>query len=229
MSMSKIVNISCPACKKEGEFEIWESVNVTLQPELRNKIMNRELFTYVCPHCKQNIVVAYSCLYHDMEKKFMVYLINKDEEKDKLLNVEDEQMQKILKEYRVRIVPGVSTLVEKVGIFESGLDDQTVELCKAFLYNQFTESKPSNPLLAIYFGGMNEEQNGLEFYFISEKEDPCMTVFPRNMYEEMLNDLKKSKFYNPSEMEVNSQWAKTALFGGVFSKNNPESKETENK
>lgn len=220
MSMSKIVNIKCPACKKEGKFEIWESVNVTLQPELRNKILNRELFTYVCPHCKQTIVIAYSCLYHDMEKKFMVYLINKEEEKENLFKQDDEQLKKILEDYRVRIVPGVSTLVEKIGVFESDLDDGAIELCKAFLYNQFTELKPNNPLLAIYFAGLNKEQNGLEFYFISENEDPCMTILPNNIYEGMLSDLKNSEFYTPKEPEINSQWAKKALLGGVFSKNN---------
>lgn len=220
MSMSKIVNIQCPACKKDGEFEVWESVNVTLQPELRNRLLTHDLFTYVCPHCKQQLVVAYSCLYHDMDRKFMVYLINKKDEKENLLKFEDEKMKKILEEYRVRIVPGVSTLVEKIGIFEAELDDQAIELCKAFLHTQFTEAKPNNPLLAIYFGGINEEKNGLEFYFISEKEDPCLTVFPRDLYDGVVDDLKKSKFYNPHELEVDTEWAKKALLGQVFSSNN---------
>ena len=34
----------------------------------------------------------------------------------------------------------------------------------------------------------------------------------------MLNDLRKTKFYTPDALEIDSQWAKKALFGGVFSK-----------
>jgi len=226
MSISKMAKIKCPACRKEGKFEVWESVNVTLQPELRNRILNRNLFTYVCPHCKHTIFVSYSCLYHDMERKFMVYLINKDEDKEQILkNQNDEQMKNLLENYKVRIVPGISALVEKIGVFEYGLDDHAVELCKAYLYTQYTDLKPNNPLLAIYFAGLNEEQNGLEFYFVSEKEDPSMTIFPRNLYEGILNDVRDSEFYNPKALEIDSNWSKKALLGGVFTKNkNGESK-----
>ena len=43
--------ISCPKCQTEGEFEYWSSVNVDLDPELKKKIFNEEIFIWTCPKC----------------------------------------------------------------------------------------------------------------------------------------------------------------------------------
>ncbi|MBO4721349.1 MAG: hypothetical protein IKX31_07285 [Muribaculaceae bacterium] len=36
--------IICPKCGEQGTFQLWETVNVDLDPELRKKIFNEELF-----------------------------------------------------------------------------------------------------------------------------------------------------------------------------------------
>ena len=44
-------SITCPKCHKEGEFEYWSSINVDLDPELKEKIFNEEIFVWTCPEC----------------------------------------------------------------------------------------------------------------------------------------------------------------------------------
>ena len=44
MSSLKITNLTCPGCNAEGEFKYYASVNVTLDPDLRDKIMDGSLF-----------------------------------------------------------------------------------------------------------------------------------------------------------------------------------------
>ena len=72
MSSFRNIKITCPVCKKEGIYTVWDSVNVDLDPELKPKVMDGSLFTWVCPNCKKSFNVPYSFLYHDMTHNFMV-------------------------------------------------------------------------------------------------------------------------------------------------------------
>ena len=73
MSSFRNIKITCPACNTEGSYTVWDSVNVDLNPELKSKVMNGSLFTWICPNCKQSFNAPYSFLYHDMTHNFMVY------------------------------------------------------------------------------------------------------------------------------------------------------------
>jgi hypothetical protein len=73
MSSFRNIKITCPACNTEGSYTVWDSVNVTLDPELKSKVMDGSLFTWVCPNCKKSFKAPYSFLYHDMTHDFMVY------------------------------------------------------------------------------------------------------------------------------------------------------------
>ena len=73
MSSFRNIKITCPACNTEGSYTVWDSVNVDLDPELKSKVMDSSLFTWVCPNCKKSFNAPYSFLYHDMTHNFMVY------------------------------------------------------------------------------------------------------------------------------------------------------------
>ena len=73
MSSFRNITITCPDCNTEGEYTVWDSVNVDLDPELKSKVMDGSLFTWVCPKCKKSFNAPYSFLYHDMAHNFMVY------------------------------------------------------------------------------------------------------------------------------------------------------------
>ena len=73
MSSFRNIKITCPDCNTEGEYTVWDSVNVDLDPELKSKVMDGSLFTWVCPKCKKSFNAPYSFLYHDMAHNFMVY------------------------------------------------------------------------------------------------------------------------------------------------------------
>lgn len=72
MSSFRTIKITCPDCNTEGSYTVWDSVNVDLDPELKSKVMDGSLFTWVCPNCKKSYNAPYSFLYHDMTHNFMV-------------------------------------------------------------------------------------------------------------------------------------------------------------
>lgn len=78
MSKQKNIEIQCPYCGEEALFQIWESVNVSINPELKKKILSKEIFDFTCPACKGITMVQYGPLYHDMDKGLMfMYSDNK--------------------------------------------------------------------------------------------------------------------------------------------------------
>ena len=73
--MSKVhkEKIECIHCKAKGMFDIWDSMNVDLDPELREKVFNDEVFLYTCPKCDHQTVVPYGTLYHDVKHRFLLF------------------------------------------------------------------------------------------------------------------------------------------------------------
>ncbi len=73
--MSRIVpfNFRCPSCGKEEKKEIYQSVNVTANPELKDKVLKRTINAISCPACGKNYTIDEPLLYHDMDKKVMIY------------------------------------------------------------------------------------------------------------------------------------------------------------
>jgi len=64
--------LKCPDCGRNEEVELFESINVTLHPELKKKLFNCEINVFNCSHCGFRAFVPLSLMYHDMESKICV-------------------------------------------------------------------------------------------------------------------------------------------------------------
>lgn len=71
MTCPVIKKVTCPNCGTEGDFIIYSTINVTLHPELQEKMGSGELFIWKCPKCGNKYFCNYPFLYHDMEKGIM--------------------------------------------------------------------------------------------------------------------------------------------------------------
>lgn len=123
--------ISCRKCGNQQKFTCWGSINTSVDPELKNKLFQGKLTTYVCNHCGAEGEVTYDILYHDMDSPLLLYLKYPDEDGQIYLDDEIEGMAGLLGDhYTFRTVPSFRELVEKVKIFDDGFDDFTIELLK---------------------------------------------------------------------------------------------------
>ena len=48
MSRHHIEKVTCPSCHHEGDFELWDSINTALDPEMKEKVLNQSIFLYTC-------------------------------------------------------------------------------------------------------------------------------------------------------------------------------------
>lgn len=133
MSFMMPEKLTCPYCNKTSTVDLYQTVNVTLDPDLKEKVFNRELFTFTCPHCGEKAILNMPLLYHDMDKQFLIQLSPAEEDVKEFCinNHAIDAMPKMAKEgYEFRVVVGLNNLKEKILVFESGLNDIVIDLFK---------------------------------------------------------------------------------------------------
>lgn len=72
MSQKMLLQLKCPNCGNIQETTVWTSVNVTKNPELKEKLFDGEINTLRCEKCNEKNFINSPLLYHDMEQRFCV-------------------------------------------------------------------------------------------------------------------------------------------------------------
>ncbi len=175
MSSNRIEKIECRHCHKEGEMCIWHSVNVDLNPELREKIFSEELFTYHCPHCGKEMGIPVGTVYHDMKHKFMLFF--EFFKPDDFNYFPLELPQNIIKnsaDYTFRLVFGLMRFKEKIILLEQGLDDVAIERQK-YMFKHIIQPDIAQKGYDIYFNQIEEPDKDypygkISFYYYDDEK-----------------------------------------------------------
>jgi len=72
MSKMSKAKLQCPDCDNEQLAEFWKSINVDLDPELKDRLFRGEINHIKCKQCDNEAFINIPLLYHDMTKQFMV-------------------------------------------------------------------------------------------------------------------------------------------------------------
>ena len=155
MSSCNTSQIPCPKCQHRQDFTTWNSVNVDLDPSLRDRLLSGELTRFTCDRCQHSCEVSYALLYHDMTRKLMVYIVTGGDTSE----LSTIPVGGMMKGYQFRIVTNRNQLVEKVRITEAGLDDRAMELFKLSLIAQM-QATAGDELL---FAGEDRMPDGSHF------------------------------------------------------------------
>ncbi len=72
--MSKMTphSLQCPYCGHTQETMVWASLNVTHDPELKDRLYAAEINRFECEKCKKQTLINVPLLYHDMAMRFCV-------------------------------------------------------------------------------------------------------------------------------------------------------------
>jgi len=73
MSAQKTYNIRCPQCGHEQKVELYDSINVTQQPELKTALFENRLNRIQCVSCEASFRVDKPLLYHDPSRNILIH------------------------------------------------------------------------------------------------------------------------------------------------------------
>lgn len=141
MSTAHEVNYRCPYCGREFAITVYDSVNASADPELRERAMSGDLFRHSCPHCKMDFMIQNPLVYSDPERKFVIWL-STEETNDDLY-----RLAKPLADqgYTLRRCATLAEFTEKIQIFEDGVSDIVAELAKYDSFIEFIDNRQGNP------------------------------------------------------------------------------------
>ena len=146
--------VRCPSCDAEQEFLIWQSINVTLDPKLKEQLLKGELTTLVCENCGAKTAVGYDCLYHDMDKSLAIWFEMEENPEAKKARSDFSGLAET-----TRLVRTIYELFDKIKVFEDGLDDLDIELLK--LYVGMSQDLDAD--VPFYYDHLRESESGEKF------------------------------------------------------------------
>lgn len=133
----------CSRCREENKVTIYNSINIGEQPELKDAVLDGSAFVWTCPHCGTLNLLQYQTLYHDPSEKLMVWLTRGSEELEEQVREAYSRLDG-LEEYTMRFVDDAGSLIEKIKIFDAGLDDRTMEMTKYVTRLELCENQKEN-------------------------------------------------------------------------------------
>ena len=209
----------CSKCGQQHKVTVYKSINISDNPELKDKVRSGELFLWECPHCGQVNLAKYETLYHDPAAKLMFWLIPSGE-------ISESQMQaitlhtKAMGGYTLRRVNDMGSLMEKVLVSEAGLDDVVVEMVKYVtkleMVQKLVDQDKKESFLAstFHFYRAEGEGNDRMLTFMYPQDGQMMGVnVGINVYQDCAGILDRNPQMRPEEgfVAIDSDWLASKL------------------
>lgn len=212
MSMEQKQVLKCPKCGTENEFTMWQSLNTSLNPEMKQQLISGELFQMKCKECGEVTNVNYPILYHDMENKLMLQFVGSDEEAQDVVDTFEgmKQMeQSPMEGYRFRIVRSINSLREKAYIFDKGFDDRAIEMLKLMVFTKLQADDPGLEIAEILLDITEEQPQACSVRTVSGVW--LQVSFPADYYDTMFREYVEKLEDTGNDYVVDFVWATETL------------------
>lgn len=172
----------CPACKKRNITTRWQTVNVSVNPEIAAKVADGSLFSVTCEHCESQGRFNYSMQYHDQERKRYCFYHSPQEpvtrDTKKALQFAEREFGR---SYQLRRVYDLDSLIELASIWRDGLDDVAMLCHRLMLAAEIMGMKGSYPPILRYMGrglepGQDPEDEMFDYIAVLKESEPPLTV-----------------------------------------------------
>lgn len=213
--------IKCPRCHYDSPMTVWNYINADLDPGLKEKLLNGDLYHWKCEVCGLEFDVQFSSLYLDMMHKFMLFFSPTVMDMNKYNDIELPIPSGIeFKRYTFRSVFGINELREKISIFESELNDVAIERMKFFL--KLSSIDGLFPDDALFFLGIDSDpekiksydwgRGVIKFMRLREGKEPKILHFPMEKYYDYLLAVNLDPRMKPFRYAcVDENWIKMKL------------------
>jgi hypothetical protein len=201
MSLFRNITLGCPACGTKVGFEAVHSVNVDRRPPLRDEILAETFQRQTCPACDLDFRCDPEFHYVDVGRHQWVAALplaklagwqEAEQHAHGLFErVYGAQASAHTREVGKQLVPrvtfGWAALREKVLAAGHGLDDVTLELCKAAVLRG-SEEAPLSAETELRLVDVNAEGLVLAWMLTEDESPGDMLQVERSLYDEIAAD-----------------------------------------
>jgi len=150
MSAAKTYNIRCPQCGHQQSVELYDSINVSQQPDLKTALLENRLNRVQCESCEASFRIDKPLLYNDPDRGILIHWMpDTAVSREEILDEFDRSMEELraalpedIEPPRVRLVFTRAELVELVFIIEAGMEERVVEYIKYTIHTQNMKRMP---------------------------------------------------------------------------------------
>lgn len=218
MSINTKQSVKCPKCSQMTDVTVWSSVTVGDSADLKADLLARKINMFKCPSCEFNALMPNPMLYHDEDRKLMISFAPTNDPviKESMFENIRESSRKSgelekLDGYNLRFVTDYNELLEKVLIFDNGLNDKVIEVLKLMILSQDVDKSEQR---VCRFGKLCDD--GLEFMIHDFIENAVYTsTVPKSSYDTVCSSLSESgmKMYSFDWETVDATYATRLLNG----------------
>ncbi len=218
MSINIKQSVKCPNCGQMSDITVWSSITVKDSPDLKTDLLSGKVNMFVCPSCETRALMPHPMLYHDEDMKLMISFSPTNDAvlAEQLFdNVQTSSKQSgeldKLEGYNLRFITDYNELLEKLLIFDNGLNDKAIEVIKLMILSQDADKSEQR---VCRFG--KREGDTLEFMIYDFIENQVYTsAVPHNTYTTVYDSLIQSgmKPYSFDWERVDGSYATRLLNG----------------
>ncbi len=184
MSKKTTKTVLCPSCQKPINIDVFSSYNFQEENCDIDPLLSDEWISHKCPNCGNTFIFLDVTIFHDMEKKFIVFFFPKgDFPIEDSINVVNKAG--IPSDYTIRIVKdSYASFKEKILVLESGLNDLACEIYKW----QIVEDYNLNPNCELRIV-IKEDLVPKGVVVLSGAQKPLAVPFDMNLYKKSLSEI----------------------------------------
>lgn len=198
----------CPHCTSEEEVVIWDLIVVEEDPDLKERLLKKQIQVVNCQNCGEEMILALPLLYVDNAKDLVFYycpqyvdLLQSDSDSEQRrqsdgTNLPEELTAALdavfppgLNQMVMRIIPAYNDLIEKIHMSDHELDDRLMEVVKIALKTRYL-AEDDIRIEEIFFLSASEDTLLFQV-FESERGWNTLEVY-REIYENAEEALKSA-------------------------------------
>jgi hypothetical protein len=194
--------VRCPACGKEQDATLVQTIDTAENPADKAKLLAGELNVLACG-CGKRTQLAANILYSDKARGYFCQVVPGDE----------RAMDEAAAAFAAsgvggtrRLVPSQNALVEKVKLHDAGLQDWTIEMIKVLLLASIGELER-----VLLFEEADDEV--IRWVMFNEDGEAERVSSPRAQYD------KLAERPAPNELRIDRAWAVEAVKAMVANAN----------
>lgn len=197
MSQKRTHHISCPFCGKEQNVELYDSILVDEEPELRAALLANRVNRVDCQGCGKSFRIDKPLVYQDRESRVLIQYdplvggrtLEEAEETFRAARAELEKLlPKDVEAPEMHLTVEWTELVERIFSEEEGLDARLLEHIKYMMFQQNPEKLPAERK-GLLFDAQDSTEENLCFVVQDRrtKKLESMLHFARKDYEALVN------------------------------------------